>query len=182
MLFFEQLLLVLGLSMDGFTASVCMGMSAGRRVWPIVCLISGFHMLMLAGGWCLGAGCPEQIAHLYPWAAAALLVCMGGNMMAHAGQEAEPSGRQAALSTAALALATSLDALTVGVAMALMGALLWQAVLLVAVVMGTLSLAGALLGYRVGRSRRRAARFAGGVILAMLGVKILLGCLGIPGA
>ena len=58
----EQLLLVLGLSMDGFAASVCMGMAAGpRRIGPIVAIMSGFHVGMLLLGYAVGAGLPDSL-------------------------------------------------------------------------------------------------------------------------
>ena len=76
----EQLLLVVGLAMDGFAASVCMGMAAGRRVWPIVGLVSGFHVVMLLSGYALGASLPDRLAAAYPWAAAVILAAMGANM------------------------------------------------------------------------------------------------------
>ncbi len=175
----EQFLLVLGLAMDGFAASVCMGMAAGRRVWPIVCLVSGFHVVMLLTGCGLGASLPDSLAAAYPWAAAALLLGMGANMIRQARQpETEPCAKTQLAGMAALALATSLDAMTVGVAFALLGVSPWFAGGLMGVVMVTLSLVGSLFGSRVGRGRRRAARTAGGVILCLLGVKLLLNAMG----
>ena len=167
----EQLFLVLGLAMDGFAASVCMGMAAGRRVWPIVGLVSGFHVAMLLAGYALGASLPESLAAVYPWAAAAVLIALGGNMVRTAGRE-EPAcgGRRDLAGMAALVMATSVDAVTAGAALAggLMGA-----------VMVTLSLVGSLFGSRIGRARRRAARTAGGVILCLLGGRLLLSAAGI---
>ncbi|MCD8088930.1 MAG: manganese efflux pump [Oscillospiraceae bacterium] len=177
--FTEQLLLVLGLSMDGFAASVCMGVAAGRKIAPVAGLVSGFHVLMLLAGYALGAGCPDSIAHIYPWAAAVLLTGMGLNMMRQAGREEPQRSQGAALSVAALALATSLDALTVGVAFAFLEVPAWQAGALVAAVMGTLSLVGAAFGSRFGAAYRHAARLGGGLVLCLLGIKLALNCLGV---
>ncbi len=177
--FLEQLLLVLGLSMDGFAASVCMGVAAGRKIGAVTGLISGFHVLMLLVGYALGAGCPESIAHIYPWAAAVLLAGMGLNMMRQAGKEDPQCSSGAVLSTAALALATSVDALTVGVAFAFLEVPAWQAGALVAVVMGSLSLTGAAFGSHFGATCRRAARLGGGMVLCLLGIKLVLNCLGV---
>lgn len=175
----EQLLLVFGLSMDGFGASVCMGMAAGRRIWPIVGLISGFHVGMLLIGYALGVGLPDSLQAVFPWVAALLLTGMGIKMMLQAkGPEDETEGLTLA-STAALALATSLDAMTVGVAFALMEVPALQAGGMVAVVMGVLSFSGVAFGSCVGQSRRQAARMAGGAILCLLGVKLLLNAVGI---
>lgn len=179
--FTEQLLLVLGLSMDGFAASVCMGVAAGRKIAPVAGLISGFHVLMLLAGYALGAGCPEGIAHIYPWAAAVLLTGMGIRMMAQSGREEPEKPQSAGISTAALALATSVDALTVGVAFALLEVPAWQAGALTAAVMGTLSLVGAAFGSRFGAAYRHAARLGGGLVLCLLGIKLALNCLGVIG-
>ncbi len=176
----EQLLLVLGLAMDGFAASVCMGMAAGRRVWPIVCLVSGFHVVMLLTGYGLGASLPDSLAAVYPWAAAALLLGMGANMIREARMpESEPCAGARLAGMAALALATSLDAMTVGVAFALIEVSPWFAGGLMGAVMVTLSLVGSLFGSHIGRNRRRAARTAGGAILCLLGGKLLLNAMGV---
>ena len=175
----EQFLLVLGLAMDGFAASVCMGMAAGRRVWPIVGLVSGFHVVMLLMGYALGAGLPESLTAAYPWAAALILSAMGANMIRTAGREEDCGGRSGLTGMAALSLATSVDAMTGGAAFALMGVRPALAGGLMGAVMVTLSLAGSLFGSRVGRARRKAARTAGGVILCLLGAKLLLDVAGV---
>ncbi len=177
----EQFLLVLGLSMDGFAASVCMGMAAGRRIWPIAGLISGFHVAMLLAGYALGAGLPEGLAEMYPWCAAALLTAMGAKMLRQARLPEEACPGTGTGDMAALALATSLDAMTVGVTFAVMDVPALRAGAMVAAVMGTLSVTGAGLGSRVGRRRRRAARTAGGAILCLLGAKLFLSALGVTG-
>ena len=177
----EQLLLVLGLSMDGFAASVCMGMAAGpRRIGPIVAIMSGFHVGMLLLGYAVGAGLPDSLTAMYPWAAGLLLAAMGARMLRQAREPEEaPRGGQTAGSIAALSLATSIDAMTVGVAFAMMEVPAVRAGAMVAVVMGTLSTVGASFGSRVGQNRRRAARTAGGAILCLLGLKMLLGAMGV---
>lgn len=177
---FEQLLLVLGLSMDGFAASVCMGIEAGERsgkkLFPIVAMIGGFHVLMLLAGYGLGAGCRGRVAAVYPWAAALLLTLLGVNMLRQAGEDGPKKEKGSGLaSIAALSFATSIDAMTVGVAFALYEVPAWQAGSLVAVVMGGLSFIGAAFGGHIGARYRRAARIAGGVILCALGAKLMLG-------
>ena len=181
MRFFDELLLILGLSMDGFAASVCMGMAAGKRIGPIVGIMSGFHVAMLLLGYVVGVSLPDSLAAIYPWAAALLLTGVGINMIREAGQaeEEEACGQTTVTSIAALSLATSIDAMTVGVAFAVMEVPPLQAGSLVALVMGTLSVCGAAFGSHVGRERRKAARTAGGVILCLLGLKLLLGAIGV---
>ena len=176
----EEFLLVLGLSMDGFAASVCMGMAAGgRRIGPIVAIMSGFHVGMLLLGYAVGAGLPDRLTAMYPWAAGLLLAAMGLRMLLEARAPEEPKAGQTAGSIAALSLATSIDAMTVGVAFAVMAVPALRAGAMVAAVMGTLSTVGAALGGRVGKSRRRAARTAGGAILCLLGLKMLLEAMGV---
>ncbi len=177
----EQFLLVLGLSMDGFAASVCMGMASGKRkIGPIVGIMSGFHVSMLLAGYGLGASLPDRLAAVYPWAAGLLLGGMGANMIREAlGPEEALCQRTGPGAIAALSLATSIDAMTVGVTFAMMEVPPLRAGAMVAAVMGTLSLCGAAFGSRVGQSRRRAARTAGGAILCLLGVKLLLNALGV---
>lgn len=176
----EQLLLVLGLSMDGFAASVCMGIAhrGKKNILPIVALVSGFHVGMVLLGCWLGAGFRRWMEAFYPWLASALLLALGANMLRTAGEEG-PLPREMALGgMALLAFATSLDALTVGVAFALMEVPPLRAGLMVTGVMGSLSLTGAALGSRVGARRRKRARQAGGVILCILGFRLLWGALG----
>ncbi len=178
MLFREELLLILGLSMDGFAASVCLGAARDRRgLAPVVLCVTGFHVGMLLAGWVLGAGVRGLCAAALPWAAGLILLFLGAEMLRTADREeaARPGGTP--LSLAAPALATSVDALTVGAALALTEAAPLPAAGLTAAVMGALSLAGAALGGRVGQKHRRAARLAGGAILAALGFKTLLGAM-----
>ena len=175
--FLEQLLLIIGLSMDGFTASVCMGMAAGRqrrrRLALIVLIISGFHIGMLLAGYLLGASCPDSLDRLFPWVAAILLAAIGINMLREASRPDEVCGVSVG-AMAGLALATSMDAMTVGVAFALLEVDPWQAAGLVALIMGSLAVTGVTLGSHVGSRYRRAARTAGGAILCLLGLKLLL--------
>lgn len=167
--------------MDGFAASVCMGMAVDRRrIWPIVGIMSGFHVGMLLAGYLVGASLPDSLAAVYPWVAALLLAGVGVGMIREARQpEEEPCARRGntVRSIAALSLATSIDAMTVGVAFAVMQVPALRAGGLVALVMGSLSTFGAAFGSRVGQSRRRAARTAGGAILCLLGLKLLLNAL-----
>ena len=167
--------------MDGFAASVCMGMAASKKIGPIVGIMSGFHVTMLLLGYVVGVSLPDRLAAVYPWAAALLLAGMGVNMIREAGhtEQEETCGRTTLASIAALSLATSIDAMTVGVAFAVMAVPALRAGTMVAAVMGSLSLFGASFGSRVGQERRKIARTAGGVILCLLGLKLLLNALGV---
>ena len=180
----EQLLLVLGLSMDGFAASVCMGMAAeegirGRRdKYRIVALVSGCHVGMVVFGCWLGAGFRRWMEEFYPWFAAALLLGLGANMLRTAGEERDCPRGLGIGTMVVLSLATSMDALTVGVAFSLMGVPALRAGCLTAGVMGTLSMAGAYFGGAVGQGHRKTARLAGGLVLCVLGLRLLMSALG----
>lgn len=180
----EQLFLVLGLSMDGFAASVCMGMAAGEGIhrrrdkYLIVTLVSGCHVGMVLLGCWLGAGFRQWMEEFYPWLAAALLLGLGANMLRTAGEERACCLGIGVGAMVTLSLATSLDALTVGVAFSLMKVPALQAGCLTAAVMGTLSLVGAYFGSAVGQGHRKTARLAGGLILCVLGLRLLMSALG----
>lgn len=179
MMFIEELLLILGLSMDGFAASVCLGIELGRsRVPPVVLAITACHVGMLLMGYLVGSGVRGVMEGIFLWIAAALLSLLGIHMLRAADRE-EPRRGGETLSIAALAFATSIDAVTVGVALALMGTSALLAAGMTAAVMGTLSLSGALLGGRIGKKYRLAARAAGGAILMLLGIKLFLGAAGL---
>lgn len=178
MLFWEELALILGLSMDGFAASVCMGIELGRRgLVRTVLFITGFHVAMLLAGYALGAGVRGVLAGVFPWIGGLILALLGANLLRTAGREEEKSAGGTLLSAAALAFATSVDAMTVGVALALSGAAACEAGMMTALVMGALSLLGAAFGGRIGRRFRRGARLAGGAILTLLGLRMLLGAI-----
>lgn len=180
MVLMEELMLVLGLSMDGFAASVCLGMELGRKKYPpIILLISGCHVMMLLVGYALGMGLKELWTEIFPCITGGILTLLGLRMLRASGQEDGARTGGGILSIAALALATSVDAMTVGVAFALMGTPAWRAGLLTALVMGTLSVIGASLGGRFGKRRRFAARITGGAILLLLGLRSLLEALGL---
>ncbi len=175
----EELLLVLGLSMDGFAVSVCMGMALGKRGrYSIVGMVSGFHVAMVVLGCFLGMGFRRWMEEFYPWAAAALLLALGGNMLRTAGEEDTFGSGLRRGAMAVLALATSLDAFTVGVAFSLMEVPALRAGILTGLVMGTLSLLGARFGGAVGKRHRKTARLAGGCVLCIMGLRLLWSALG----
>lgn len=177
----EQLLLVLGLSMDGFAAAVCMGMAAGgavrRRIYPIAALVSACHVGMVLLGCLIGAGFRRWMGLVYPWVGGGLLLLLGAQMLRTAGEDVSLEGELTLWRMTALSAATSIDALTVGVTFALMGVSPLRAGSMTALVMGTLALLGAALGRRVGAGHRKGARLAGGLILCILGLRMILGAL-----
>ena len=180
----ELLVLAVGLSMDAFAVSVCKGLAL-RRVGAKECLTAGvwfgaFQALMPLLGFFLGATFADKITAVDHWIAFALLGLIGANMIRESFGEAD--GVSSAMTPAAmlpLAVATSIDALAVGVTFALLTIRIIPAVATIGVITCALSALGVKLGSIFGARWRSRAELAGGVILILLGTKILLEHLGI---
>ena len=180
----ELLVLAVGLSMDAFAVSVCKGLAL-RRVGAKECLTAGvwfgaFQALMPLLGFFLGATFAEKITAVDHWIAFVLLGLIGANMIRESFGEAE--GVSSAMTPGAmlpLAVATSIDALAVGVTFALLTIRILPAVATIGVITCALSALGVKLGSVFGARWRSRAELAGGIILILLGTKILLEHLGI---
>ena len=180
----ELLVLAVGLSMDAFAVSVCKGLAL-RRVGLKECLTAGvwfgaFQALMPLLGFFLGATFAEKITAVDHWIAFVLLGLIGANMIRESFGEAE--GVSSAMTPGAmlpLAVATSIDALAVGVTFALLTIKIIPAVATIGVITCALSALGVKLGSVFGARWRSRAELAGGIILVLLGTKILLEHLGI---
>ena len=180
----ELLVLAVGLSMDAFAVSVCKGLAL-RRVGLKECLTAGvwfgaFQALMPLLGFFLGATFADKITAVDHWIAFVLLGLIGANMIRESFGEAE--GMNSAMTPAAmlpLAVATSIDALAVGVTFALLTIRIIPAVATIGVITCALSALGVKLGSIFGARWRSRAELAGGIILILLGTKILLEHLGI---
>lgn len=176
MRFGEQLLLIFALAMDGFAASICMGVSlpnGGQALWAAA-LVTAFHAAMFAAGYLVGALC-TPVAAAAPWAGALLLAAMGAHMLLDALRATDDGGGNFNLRhAAALGFSTSVDAMTTGFSFALMAVALAVPLGMVALVMGVLSLGGVCAGRHLGRRFRRLARLGGGALLLAMGLKNLL--------
>lgn len=184
----ELLLLALGLSMDAFAVSVCKGLSVKRAGLKQGALcgawFGGFQALMPLIGFFLGSLFAQAIEAFDHWIAFVLLGLIGANMLKEAFSKGEcESCREADFSFKAMlvmAVATSIDALAVGISLAMAGNVnIWLAVALIGVVTFGLSMAGVKIGNVFGSRYEKKAQLAGGVILILLGTKILLEHLGI---
>ena len=177
-------MLAVGLSMDAFAVSVCKGLAL-RRVGARECLTAGiwfgaFQALMPLLGFFLGATFADKITAVDHWIAFVLLGLIGANMIRESFGEAE--GVSSAMTPGAmlpLAVATSIDALAVGVTFALLTIKIIPAVLTIGAITCALSAVGVKLGSIFGARWRSRAELAGGIILILLGTKILLEHLGI---
>lgn len=186
----ELFILAVGLSMDAFAVSVCKGLSLGRIQVKHMCIaglwFGGFQALMPLLGYFLGslfAGPINKYAH---WIAFALLCYLGGSMMKEAlsGEEescdcdgACMSGKEMFM----LAVATSIDALAVGVTFAFLEVQIVPAVSFIGVITFVCSAIGVKIGSIFGAKYKSRAELCGGVILICIGLKILLDGLGIIG-
>ena len=180
-------LLAVGLSMDAFAVSICKGLAMKKISFKQVAIVGlwfgGFQALMPTLGFLLGTTFASFVNAVADWIAFALLALIGGNMIKESlSKEEEKADDSLSFKTMLLlAIATSIDAFAVGVSFAFMniGSLIVPAVLFIGVITFTLSMIGVKVGNVFGTKYKAKAEFAGGVILILLGVKILLEHFGI---
>ena len=183
----ELFLVAVGLSMDAFAVSVCKGLSLGKIKWKHMCIaglwFGGFQALMPAIGYFLGSFFTVFINKCSHWVAFTLLLIIGGNMIkeAHSKEEEEVDASMTIKSMFVLSIATSIDALAVGVTFACMKVQIVWAVLFIGVVTFTLSAIGVKVGSLFGMKYKSKAELFGGMVLIIIGLKILLQGLGIIG-
>lgn len=182
----ELFILAIGLSMDAFAVSVCKGLAMEKCSFrkAAVCGVwfGGFQALMPLLGYLLGYQFREYITAIDHWIAFVLLAIIGGNMIKESlSEEEEEADDSLDVKTMFLmAVATSIDALAVGVTFAFLpDTNIVAAVLFIGVITFTLSTAGAKIGNIFGARYKSKAEFAGGAILVLLGPKILLEHLGV---
>ena len=193
--FLELFLLAVGLSMDAFAVSVCKGLAMQKVTFrnAAICGVwfGGFQALMPFIGYLLGAGFETYINAVAPWIAFVLLALIGGNMIREALSKEDEEDTSAALDVKTMflmAVATSIDALAVGITFAcvpveiiaaspLVNTLV--AVCLIGVTTFVISCAGVKAGSVFGSRYKSKAEFTGGAILILIGVKILLEHLGV---
>lgn len=177
---FEIVLIGLGLAMDAFAVSICKGLSMKKMNWKnaiVIALYFGtFQALMPIIGYFLGttfSGLVENVDH---WIAFILLVIIGGNMIRDSfDDECEKRNDKVDLKTMIiLAIATSIDALAVGVTLAFFKTNIFLAVSIIGIVTFILSLIGVKIGNRFGDRFQNKAELIGGIILIIIGIKILL--------
>ena len=183
---FELLLIAAGLSMDAFAVSVCKGLSV-QRLRPRHYLLTGawfggFQALMPLTGYLLGSTFDQYIVSFDHWIAFLLLALIGGNMVKESlsGEEECHDSSFSIRTMFLLAVATSIDALAVGVTFALLPDVhILSAVSLIGAATFLLSALGLKVGNVFGLRYKARAELAGGVILILMGLKILLEHLGI---
>lgn len=180
----ELFVIAVGLSMDAFAVSVCKGLSVPKMKLShaLTCGVyfGGFQGLMPLIGYLLGSQFEEAIVSIDHWVAFVLLGLIGFNMIKESREEGcetmdSSFGVKAMIP---LAIATSIDALAVGVTFAFLRVNIFWAVLFIGVITCTLSSIGVKVGNVFGVKFKSKAEFAGGLILILMGTKILLEHLG----
>ena len=170
--------------MDAFAVSVCKGLSMQKMCWKNAWLagvyFGGFQMLMPLAGYLLGTGFQDKITSIDHWIAFILLGAIGANMIKESfSGEAEGDCSFDVKTMLLLAVATSIDALAVGVTFAFLRVDILPAVALIGATTFVLSAAGVRVGNVFGSRYKSKAELAGGVILIFMGTKILLEHLGV---
>ena len=189
--FVELFLLGVGLSMDAFAVSVCKGLAMKKATLKsqMTCGLwfGGFQALMPLIGFFLGAMFADAIKSFDHWIAFGLLALIGANMLKEALEKEcdcceEHDADMSVKTMFVMAVATSIDALAVGISLAMAGDVnIWAAIALIGITTCGLSALGVKIGNIFGSRYEKKAEFAGGVILILLGLKILLEHLGIIG-
>ena len=189
-MFFTLLLMGAGLSMDAFAVSICKGLSM-RKVNKKQCLViglffGGFQALMPFIGWVLGCQFEQYITSIDHWIAFILLGFIGGKMVVEAIREKDEAVEVGKMDPPLdlkemfiLAIATSIDALAVGITFAFLQVPIVEAISIIGITTFVISVIGVYVGNFFGNRYKKKAELAGGIILILIGLKILLEHLGI---
>jgi manganese efflux pump family protein len=178
----ELLVIAVGLSMDAVAVSLAASATnraQGRRAAFRLSFHFGlFQAMMPVIGWALGVSVAPHIASIDHWIAFGLLAFVGGRMIyaafsGGAGDENLARDPSRGTTLVMLSVATSIDALAIGLTLAMLGHGIWYAALLIGLVTGSLSLAAILVGRRAGAAAGARMEVLGGVALIAIGVKIL---------
>lgn len=183
MSFWELFLIAVGLSADAFSVSVCKGLNMRKlnlkHAYVIALFFGAFQAVMPLLGYLLGTGFSDYIERYDHWIAFVLLAFIGGKMVLEAihekdGEDVEKTDALSIGELFVLSIATSIDALAVGITFAFLKVNILPSAALIGVTTFALSLGGVLLGNRFGARYKTKAEIAGGVILILIGLKILL--------
>lgn len=185
----ELLLIAVGLSMDAFAVSICKGLGMKKVnlkvAFVLALFFGGFQALMPLIGWALGSQFLWLISPIDHWIAFVLLAVIGGKMLWEAlhDEEGEDDGKPADKINLGeffiLAVATSIDALAVGISFAALAVDIVPSILIIGVVTFCFTIAGVFVGNFFGSRYEKPASIVGGVVLILIGLKILLEHLGI---
>ena len=176
----ELMVIAVGVSMDAFAVSICKGLSVrnvtGRQMLSTGLWFGGFQALMPLIGYFAGVHFASVVSSVDHWIAFILLGIIGGNMIkeAFSGEEEEIDPDFSFRTMFTMAVATSIDALAVGVSLAFLRVEIWSAVLMIGLTTGLFSMAGVRIGNVFGSRYKSPSELLGGVILVAMGAKILI--------
>lgn len=177
----ELLIIAVGVSMDAFAVSICKGLAV-RRLRPkhaamTALWFGGFQALMPLIGYYLGVSFSDFVSSVDHWIAFILLGLIGANMLKESFQKDDSCSLDPDFSfrtMLAMAVATSIDALAIGVSFAFLKVNIWHAIFFIGVTTAVFSAIGVCVGNLFGCRYKSKAEFAGGFILIIMGIKILL--------
>ncbi len=176
----ELFILAAGVSMDAFAVAICKGLSIKQLNWRHAALVGlyfgGFQAAMPLIGYLLGSHFKEAIASFDHWIAFILLAAIGFSMIREAcsKEEEELDSSLGFQTMSILALATSIDALAVGVTLSFLRVEIVPAVSFIGIITFLLSAVGVKIGHTFGIRYKARAEFCGGIILILMGLKILI--------
>ncbi len=182
MSFLELFLIGVGLSMDAFAVSICKGLSMKKVNYThgliIAFFFGGFQALMPLIGWLLGTSFAVYISAFDHWIAFVLLAFIGGKMAIESFKNDEDEAKQEdgkldIKELFVLAVATSIDALAVGISFACLQVSIWSSITIIGITTFVISLGGVVIGNKFGSKYKNKAELAGGLILVGIGIKIL---------
>ncbi|MDE5977791.1 MAG: manganese efflux pump MntP family protein [Turicibacter sp.] len=172
----------ISLAMDAFTVAIAKGISLKeakpQQAAKVALFFGGFQALMPFIGWACGQSFAKYVKAFTPWIALILLGAIGGKMLYESFQKDENDGEEDnplnTKSLILLAVATSIDALAVGVAFAFFSVNILQAIALIGGITIIMCYAGVVLGNKVGKYLKNYAEIVGGIILILIGISIFL--------
>ncbi len=177
--------IAVGLAMDAFAVAICKGLSMKKMSWRKGLIVGGyfgfFQAFMPLLGYMLGVGFHEKVTQVDHWFAFVLLSAIGINMIKEALSKEEECKNDSVnfKEMVVLAVATSIDALAVGITMAFLEVNVISAILLIGIITFVISVIGVKIGNVFGDKYEKKAEFIGGIILILMGTKILLEHLGV---
>lgn len=182
MTIYDIIILAVGVSMDAFAVSIAKGLATRELRYShyasVALWFGGFQALMPIIGYFVASYFAAAVENFDHWIAFSLLAFIGGNMVYNTIKGEEDSSEALAANfsfktMSMLAVATSIDALAIGVSLAFLNVNIWLAVVVIGLITGAFSAFGLRLGSLFGNRYKRGAELTGGVVLMLIGVKIL---------
>lgn len=178
MSFLELLLTAVSLAMDAFAVSICKGLSVPeadiKKAATAGLWFGAFQMLMPIIGYFAGTSFSKFVTQIDHWIVFVILALIGGNMIREAMKESCPVPGFGAKEMFPLAVATSIDALAIGVSFAFLKVDIWASSSMIGIVTFFLSAAGVYVGSIFGMKYKKSAEIAGGIVLILIGLKVLI--------